>query len=107
MSRVARKHVFGVFDQVLRELGCTVTEDGKGLELSNSESRGIVLYLCRENTALISCAVAVRLCFRINAKKNKNKKKHVFLMTGLTIRWRKEMQTGRRFAFYLQWRSVN
>ena len=36
MSRVMRKHVFGVFDEVRRKPGCKATEDGKGLEISDS-----------------------------------------------------------------------
>ena len=39
MSRIARKPVFGVSDQVRHKLGCTVTEDGKRLEISDLESR--------------------------------------------------------------------
>ena len=37
------KQVFGVSDQVRRKPGCTATEDGKRLEISDLESRGIVL----------------------------------------------------------------
>ena len=43
MSRVARKPVFGVFDQVQHKLSCTATEYGKRLEISDLENRGIVL----------------------------------------------------------------
>ena len=38
-----RKPVFGVSDQVQRKPGCTATEDGKRLEISDLGSREIVL----------------------------------------------------------------
>ena len=43
LSLVMRKPVFGVSDQVQYKPGCTATEDGYRLEISNLESRGIVL----------------------------------------------------------------
>ena len=43
MSRVMRKPVFGVSDQVQHKPGCTVTEDGWRLEILDLGSRGIVL----------------------------------------------------------------
>ena len=43
MSLVVRKPVFRVFDQVRHKLGCTATEDGWRLEISDFRSRGIVL----------------------------------------------------------------
>ena len=43
MSRVARKPVLGVSDQVRHKPGCTATEDGEKLEISDIGSRGIVL----------------------------------------------------------------
>ena len=43
MSRDVRKPVFGVSDQVRHKPGCTATEDGWRLEISDLESRGIVL----------------------------------------------------------------
>ena len=43
MSLVVRKPVFGVSDQVPHKTGCTATEDGYNLEISDLESRGIVL----------------------------------------------------------------
>ena len=43
MSLVVRKPVFGVFDQVRHKPGCTTTEDGLRLEISDLDSRGIVL----------------------------------------------------------------
>ena len=43
MSLVVRKPVFGVFDQVRHKPGCTATEDGKRLEISDLGNRGIVL----------------------------------------------------------------
>ena len=42
MSLIVRKPVFGVSDQVRHKPGCTATEDGKRLEISDLESRGIV-----------------------------------------------------------------
>ena len=38
-----RKPIFGVSDQVRHKLGCTVTEDGKMLEILDLENRRIVL----------------------------------------------------------------
>ena len=43
LSRVLRKPVFGVSDQVRHKPGCTATEDGYSLEISDVGSRGIVL----------------------------------------------------------------
>ena len=43
LSLVLRKPVFGVSNQVRQKPGCTATEDGKMLEISDLESRGIVL----------------------------------------------------------------
>ena len=43
MSLVLRKPVFGVSDQVRHKPGCTATEDGEKLEISDLGSRGIVL----------------------------------------------------------------
>ena len=43
MSLVLRKPVFAVFGQVKYKPGCTATEDGLKLEISNLESRVIVL----------------------------------------------------------------
>ena len=45
MSLVLRKPVFGVSDQVLHKPGCTATEDGWKLEISDLGSKGIVLSL--------------------------------------------------------------
>ena len=42
-SLVVRKPVVGVSDQVPHKPGCTATEDGKRLEISDLGSRGIVL----------------------------------------------------------------
>ena len=46
-----RKPVFGVSDQARHKLGCTLTEDGKRLEILCIGSRGIVISynLCSEN----------------------------------------------------------
>ena len=38
-----RRPVFGVSDQVLHKPGCTATEDGQRLEISDLGNRGIVL----------------------------------------------------------------
>ena len=43
MSRVMRKPVLGVSDLVQHKHGCTATEDGERLEISDLGSRGIVL----------------------------------------------------------------
>ena len=43
MSLVVRKPVFGVSDLVRHKPGCTATEDGWRLEISDLDSRGIVL----------------------------------------------------------------
>ena len=43
MSLVVRKPVFMVSDQVAHKPGCTVTEDGWRLEISDLGCRGIVL----------------------------------------------------------------
>ena len=53
MSRVIRKLVFEVSDQVRHKPGCATTENGLGLEISDlarrgtcSEKKGADLYLC-------------------------------------------------------------
>ena len=43
LSLVVRKPVFGVSDRVRHKPGCIVTEDEERLEISDLESRGIVL----------------------------------------------------------------
>ena len=43
MSLVLRKPVFGVSDHVWHKPGCTATEDGYKLEISDLGRRGIVL----------------------------------------------------------------
>ena len=43
LSLVVRKPVFGVSDQVRHKPGCTTTEDGKRLEISDLDRRGILL----------------------------------------------------------------
>ena len=45
MSLVVRKTVFGVSDQVRHKPGCTVTENGLRLEISDLGRRRIVLSL--------------------------------------------------------------
>ena len=42
LSLVVRKPVFRVSDQVPHKPGCTVTEDGERLEISDSGRKGIV-----------------------------------------------------------------
>ena len=44
-----RKPFFGVSDQVRHKLGCTATEDGYRLGISDLGSRGIVLSVCSKN----------------------------------------------------------
>ena len=43
MSLVVRKPVFGFSDQVRHKPGCTATEDGQRLNISDLGRRGIVL----------------------------------------------------------------
>ena len=43
LSSDVRKPVFRISDQVGHKPGCTVTEDGKRLEISDSGSREIIL----------------------------------------------------------------
>lgn len=52
LSSIMRKHVFGVFNQVWHKLGCTATEDGWRLGISDLWCREIC-YLC----TLTRCAV--------------------------------------------------
>ena len=59
-----RKAVFGVSDQVRHKPGCTATEDGWRLEISDLGSRGIDpdCTICVAKTkALISFAVTAKL----------------------------------------------
>ena len=60
MSRVARKPVFRVSDQVSHKPGCTITEDARGLKFRIKEVEGLH-YLCSKTMALISCAVTAQL----------------------------------------------
>ena len=48
MSRVVRKPVFELSDQVRHKPGCTTTEYGWRLEISDLESRGIVVSVQRK-----------------------------------------------------------
>ena len=43
LSLVVRKPVFGVSDQVRHKPGCSATEDGYRLEISDLGSRGMLL----------------------------------------------------------------
>ena len=45
MSRVARKPVFAVFDQVIYKPGCTIIDYDLRLEISDLNKGGIVLYV--------------------------------------------------------------
>ena len=76
-----RKPVFGISDQVWHKPGCTTTEDGYSIEISDLESRGTVL-LCSENKGAVQLpcyhAADLRLCFCIC-------KKTSFLMTQLKL----------------------
>ena len=62
-----RKPVFGVSDLVRHKPGCTASEDGQRLEISDLESEGIVL--CSENKGADQLRgyheADLRLCFRI------------------------------------------
>ena len=57
-----RKPVFGVSDQVLHKPGCAITEYGKRLEISDLESRVIVLSVQQKQGYR---EADLRLCFRI------------------------------------------
>ena len=62
MSHNARNPVFGVSDQVRHKPGCTITEDGKRLEILDLRRRGIVLSIYVAKTkALISFAFTANL----------------------------------------------
>ena len=51
-----------VSEQVRHIPACTVTQDGKRLEILDLESRGIVLSMLRKQRR---CEADLRLCFRI------------------------------------------
>ena len=76
MSLVVRKPVFGVSDQVQHKPGCTTTQDGWRLEISNLER---LYYPYSENKGADQLRgyreADLRLCFRIS-------KKPVFLRRG-------------------------
>ena len=61
MSSDARKPVFGVSDQVRHKYGCTATEDGYRLEISDLGSRRNVLSVYLKTKVLISCVVSAQL----------------------------------------------
>ena len=48
VSLVVRKPVFGVSDHVRHKPGCTATEDGYRLEISDLDRRGIALSVQRK-----------------------------------------------------------
>ena len=56
-----RNPVFGVSDQVPHKPGCTATEDGSRLEISDLGSRDP----CGENKGADQLRGDLRLCFRI------------------------------------------
>ena len=58
MSLVTRKQVFGVFDQVGLKPACSATEASYSLEISDIETRDIILSRQRTTKALIRCANA-------------------------------------------------
>ena len=61
LSRVTRKSVFGVSDHIRHKPGCSVTEDGYRLQISDLErKRGRTIYEAKTK-AQISCAVAANL----------------------------------------------
>ena len=70
MSLVVRKPVFRVSDQVPHKPGCTPTEDGRKLEISDL-AEGLY-YLCCENKGADQLRgypeADLRLCFRICKK---------------------------------------
>ena len=43
LNEPSGKNVFGVYEQVQHKPGCTATEDGLRLEISDLERRGMVL----------------------------------------------------------------
>ena len=45
MKGIMRKPVFRVSDQVGHKVGCIATEDGKRLEISDLEGRGVLLFM--------------------------------------------------------------
>ena len=49
MSRVARKPAFGVSDQVRHKPGCIAAEEGKRLEILDSQTRVTVLCSQKKN----------------------------------------------------------
>ena len=55
-----RKPVFGDPDQG-RLKGCSTTQDGYRLEISNIGSRGVVLYICSENKGAEQLWVTAKL----------------------------------------------
>ena len=72
MSLIKRKPVFRVPDQAQHKPGCSATEDGQRLEISDLSSRGILYYPYSENKSpdrLRSNREAdLSLCFRISKK---------------------------------------
>ena len=71
MSFVSRNPIFGVSDQVRHKPGCTATDNGQRLEISDLGSRVTesTIYIAKTKV-LISCAVTVQLiCTFVLAKK--------------------------------------
>ena len=71
MSRDARKHVFGVFDQVRHKPGCTTQKMARGLKFRTYEVEGLY-YPCSENKGVDQLRgdreANLRLCFSICKK---------------------------------------
>ena len=75
MRHVMRKSVFGVSDQVRHKPGCTATEDGLRLEISDLGKIGIVLSL-QQKKALISFTVTVQMICAFVFAHAKNRLSH-------------------------------
>ena len=61
MSRVVKKPVFAISNQVLHKPDCTTT-GGLRLEISEVE----ILYYVAKQKAMISCALTMQLILRVN-----------------------------------------
>ena len=70
LSRIVRKPVFGVSDQVRHNPGCTATEDGLRLEILDLGSKLYYAYSENKDADQLRgyCEADLRLCFRICKK---------------------------------------
>ena len=68
MSLVVRKPVFGVSDQVGHKPGCTTTEDGWKLEISDLGRRGIVLLTVHASIVDVFMSRAQNFSFKYSFK---------------------------------------